>query len=156
MSEFDVSKLQWMEISGDGSTSYRIHQEISVLGFDRDAGTLDMLILFDDQGGHCPAHRHLTTTSILVLEGEQHVRDMNPDGEVVEKVRKAGEYHLTSGDPYPHMECAGPEGALVFFSHHADDGRLYDLVDEDGKVLVTVTIDSLVERWEATARPLPA
>ena len=67
-----------MVSDGDGSTSYRIHQETSVLGYDRNAGTLDMLVRFDDCGGHCPAHRHVTTTSVLVLEGERHLDDMVP------------------------------------------------------------------------------
>jgi len=151
MTTFDPDGLRWMVVDGDGSTSYRIHQEISILGHDRDAGTLDMLIRFDNEDGHCPAHRHLTTTSILVLDGEQHVTDMGPNCQSAPKVRRAGEYHLTTGDPFPHMERGGPDGALVFFSHHSTDGRLYDLVDEDRNVLSTVTIDSLVEAWEARA-----
>lgn len=147
---FDTDSLHWMLTEGDGSTSYRIHQEISVLGYDRAAGTLDMLLRFDNAGGHCLAHRHLTTTSALVLEGEQHVTDMDPSGHATPKVRKAGEYHLTTGDPLPHLERGGPDGALVYYGHHTNDGRLYDLVDEDGKVWLTVTIDSLVAAWEAS------
>lgn len=82
------------------------------LGYDRDAGTLDFLVRFDNCGGHCPAHRHITATSVLVLQGEQHLQDMLPGGERVAKVRKAGEYHLTTGDKHPHMERGGPDGAL--------------------------------------------
>ena len=149
---FDTDGLRWMVTTGDGSTSYRIHQELSVLGYDREAGTLDMVLRFDRDGGHCLAHRHLTTTTVLVLEGEQHVTDMDPSGPSETKVRRAGEYHLTTGDPLPHLERGGPEGALVFYGHHTTDGRLYDLVDERGNTFTTVTIDSLVAAWESSAR----
>jgi hypothetical protein len=138
-----------MVFEGDGSTSYRIHQETSVLGYDREAGTLDMLVRFDDCGGHCPAHRHVTTTSVLVLEGEQHLEDMLPGGERAHKIRREGEYHLTTGDAWPHMERGGPNGAVVFYSHHTTDGRLYELVDEDGAVIHVVTLDELADAWES-------
>ena len=151
MTAFDTTHLRWMVSDGDGSTSYRVHQETSILGYDRDAGTIDMLVRFDDCGGHCPAHRHVTTTSVLVLEGEQHLDDMLPGGQRVHKVRKAGEYHLTTGDVHPHMERGGPNGAVVFYSHHTNDGRLYELVDEGGEVVFVVTLDDLVRAWEAPA-----
>jgi len=148
---FDTSKLRWSESFGDERSSYRIHIETSVLGYDRDAGTIDFLVRFDNNGGHCPAHRHITTTSVLVLEGEQHLEDMLPGGERVSRVRKAGEYHLTTGDKRPHMERGGPDGALIFYSHHTTDGRLYELVDDDGNVVHTVTLDGIVNSWEASA-----
>jgi len=151
MTDFDPSNLRWMVSNGDGSTSYRIHQETSILGYDRAAGTLDMLVRFDNCGGHCPAHRHITTTSVLVLAGEQHLDDMLPGGQRVHKVRKAGEYHLTTGDTHPHMERGGSDGALVFYSHHTNDGRLYELVDEKGEVIYVVTLDDLANAWEAQA-----
>ena len=151
MIDFDTSNLRWMVSDGDGSTSYRIHQETSILGYDRAAGTLDMLVRFDNCGGHCPAHRHVTTTSVLVLDGEQHLDDMLPGGQRVHKVRKAGEYHLTTGDTHPHLERGGSDGALVFYSHHTDDGSLYELVDEKGEVIYVVTLDDLADAWESQA-----
>ena len=151
MTQFDTSKLRWMVAEGDGSTSYRMRQETSVLGYDRKAGIIDFLVRFDDCGGHCPAHRHITTTSVFVLEGEQHLADMLPGGKRVPKVRKAGGYHITNGDLHPHMERGGPNGALVFYSHHTTDGRLYELVDEDGKVIHTVSLDEMIDSWEAGA-----
>jgi hypothetical protein len=74
--------------------------------------------------------------------------DVEEGGERVHKVRVAGTHHLTTGDSYPHLERGGPDGALLFFSHHTDDGRLYEIVDDGGEVLSTVTIDSLISMWE--------
>jgi hypothetical protein len=146
--KLDSDRFAWREITGSPDSSYPIHHDLCILAHDRDAGTIDLLIRFDDQGGHCHAHRHITTTSVLVLEGEQHLDELRPGGERVHKVRKAGDHHLTTGDPYPHLERGGPQGGVLFFSHHTDDGRLYEIVDDDGNVVSTVTIDSLVAAWD--------
>ena len=145
----DPDAYEWLEITGDPASSYAIHHDLAILAHDRDAGTIDLMIRFDDRGGHCQAHRHVSTTSVLVVAGEQHLDELRPDGEVVHKVRRAGEHHLTPGDPYPHRERGGPDGAVVFFSHHTTDGRLYEMVDDDGAVVHTVTLDSLVATWES-------
>jgi hypothetical protein len=63
-------------------------------------------------------------------------------------VRTAGEHHITTGDPYRHLERGGAEGAVLFSSHHTADGKLYEIVDDDGNPVATVTIDSLIEMWE--------
>ncbi len=34
-------------------------------------------------------------------------------------------------------------------SHHSHDGRLYEMLDEDGPVELTVTVESLAASWEA-------
>ena len=147
--KLDSDGFRWVEVTGAGETSYTVHHELSILGFDRDAGTIDLMIRFDDQGGHCQAHRHLTTTSVLVLEGEQHLDDLMPDGTRVHKMRPAGQHHLTTGDPHPHLERGGPDGAVVFYSHHTADGRLYEIVDEELNPVAVVTLDGLVSSWEA-------
>ncbi len=148
MPTIDPDAYDWLEITGDPDGPYPVHHDIAVLGWDRDAGTIDLLIRFDDRGGHCQAHRHISATSVLVLAGEQHIEELRPDGSRVHKVRAAGVHHLTAGDPYPHLERGGPDGAVVFFSHHSPDGRLYEIVDEAGGVRATVTIDSLIAMWE--------
>ncbi len=145
----DPDSYDWREITGDPESPYLVRHELCILGHDRDAGTIDLLIRFDGDGGHCQAHRHITTTSVLVLQGEQHLEELRPDGTRVPKVRTLGSHHLTTGDPYPHLERGGPDGAVLFFSHHTDDGRLYEIVDPDGEVVSTVTLDSLVAGWEA-------
>jgi hypothetical protein len=144
----DLGRHEWRDITGSPDSPYPVHHELCVLGYDRDAGTIDLLIRFDDRGGHCQAHRHVTTTSVFVLEGEQHLEELRPDGTRVAKVRRAGEHHLTTGDAFPHLERGGPAGGVLFFSHHTTDGRLYEIVDLEGTVLHTVTLDSLIATWE--------
>ncbi len=43
-----------------------------------------------------------------------------------------------------HMEYAGPQGSVVFFSMQAEDGRLFEILDKDENVLAVVTIKDLV------------
>lgn len=149
IARFDPDVVDWLEIQGAADSSYPIHHDVAILGWDRDAGTIDLLIRFDDRGGHCQAHRHVSTTSVLVLEGEQHIDELLPDGSRVHKVRPAGVHHLTPGDANPHMERGGPDGAVVFFSHHSPDGRLYEIVDDDRAVTSVVTIESLIAMWKS-------
>ena len=61
----------------------------------------------------------------------------------------AGDYALSTGDALPHLERGGDAGGLVFFGCHASDGILYEILDEDGNLLMNVTIESLVEDWKA-------
>jgi hypothetical protein len=43
------------------------------------------------------------------------------------------------------MEYGGPQGAVVFFSIQAvEDGKLFDVMDAAGNVLVTATIDDFL------------
>ena len=149
-SHFDPSRHKWREVKGEPGLSYKVRHDYTILGYDLGAGTLDMVVRWAGDGGHCPIHRHVATTTVLVLEGEQHLWDLNPDGtHGPEKVRRAGDYALTVGDALPHLERGGDEGGLVFFGNHAADGRLYEILDENLEVVADVTMETLVADWKA-------
>jgi len=151
-SHFDPGRYRWREVKGDPGASYKIRHDYTILGYDVAAGTLDMIVRWTGDGGHCPIHRHLATTSVLVLEGEQHLWDIHPDGtRAAPRVRRAGDHALSTGDALPHLERGGPEGGLVFFGTHARDGVLYEILDEDLKPVANVTIEGLVADWKANA-----
>ena len=151
-STFDQSRHKWREVRGDASSSYKIRHDYTILGHDVAAGTLDMVVRWTNDGGHCPIHRHLATTTNLVLEGEQHLWDIHPDGtRGAPRVRRAGDYALSTGDALSHLERGGPEGGLVFFGTHTRDGVLYEILGEDLKPLANVTIEGLVADWQANA-----
>ena len=148
-SSFDPSRYQWREVTGEAELSYKIHHDYTILGYDLDAGTLDMVVRWQGGGGHCPIHRHTATTTVLVLEGEQHLWDLYPDGTRGEhRVRSAGDYALTVGDAHPHLERGGEEGGVVFFGNHSSSGLLYEVLDEDLKLLADVTMESLIADWK--------
>ena len=149
---FDPGRYKGREVTGGPEFSYKGHHDYTILGCDAAAGTLDMLVRWDGDGGHCHVHRHTATTTVLVLAGEQHLWDLHPDGTRGEyKVRRAGDYALTVGDRLPHLERGGDEGGIVFFGNHCSDGVLYELFDHDMKVLAEVTIEGLLADWQANS-----
>jgi hypothetical protein len=145
--------LRWREVAGPWSQVHFVRHDYTVLAHDAAAGTLDMLVRWRDDGGHCPLHRHTaTTTSVLVLAGEQHVCDILPDGTLGPlTVRTTGQHVLLPNDRYPHLECGAPDGGLAFFGCHTADGRLYDIIGDDGELLMEITIENLVADFEANA-----
>jgi len=149
-SGFDASRYKWREVTGEPGSPFKIRHDYTILGHDLAAGTLDMLVRWTGDGGHCPIHRHTATTSVLVLEGEQHLWDLHPDGRRGEhRIRRAGDYALSVGDALPHYERGGGEGGLVFFGNHSSDGLLYEVLDEDLKLVVNVTMELLIADWQA-------
>jgi hypothetical protein len=145
----DLDSYKWRVVTGEPGQSLKINHEYTILGCDLVAGTLDMLVRWKGDGGHCPIHRHVSTTTILVIEGEQHLWDLHPDGSRGEhRMRRAGDYALTVGDEFPHLERGGDEGGLAFFGNHSSDGRLYELYDEDLELVLDVTMELLVADWK--------
>lgn len=148
---FDPSRYRWREVS-DPASPYRIRHDYAILGYDVGAGTLDMLVRWSNDGGHCPIHRHVATTTILVLEGEQHLWDLGPGGtRLGHRVRRAGDHALTRAEAAPHLESGGATGGLVFFGNHASDGVLYEFFDPELNRIGQVTIAELVADWEVNA-----
>jgi hypothetical protein len=149
---FDPDRYKWRKVEGGPELSYKVNHDYTILGYDIEAGTLDMVVRWAGDGGHCNVHRHTAVTTVLVLEGEQHLVDLHPDGTRGEtKVRRAGDYALSTWDALPHLERGGDEGGVVFFGCHCTEGSLYEILDEDLKVVADVTIESLVADWEANA-----
>ncbi len=148
-SSFDLDRYKWREVTGEADLTYKVHYDYTILGYDLAAGTLDMLVRWQGDGGHCPIHRHASTTTILVIEGEQHLWDFQPDGtRSGPRVRRAGDYALTVGEQLPHLERGGEEGGVVFFGNHSSDGLLYEIFDENLKAVANVTMEVLVADWK--------
>ncbi len=148
---FDPARYRWREVT-DPSAPYKVRHDYAILGHDVAAGTLDMLVRWSADGGHCPIHRHVGTTTILVLDGEQHLWDLGAGGaRLGHRVRRAGDHALTHADATPHLESGGSTGGLVFFGNHASDGVLYEFYDADLNRIGQVTIAELVADWEANA-----
>ena len=145
----DLDRYKWREVTGEPGQSIKIRHDYTILGYDLAAGTLDMLVRWKGDGGHCPIHRHTSTTTVLVIEGEQHLWDIHPDGtRSGPRVRRAGDYALTVGETLPHLERGGAEGGVVFFGNHSSDGRLYEIFDENMNLVLDVTMELLVADWK--------
>ncbi len=150
----DLSKYKWREVDDEADASYFIHHDYTILGYDEAAGTLDMIVRWGSDGGHCNLHRHMATTTCFVLEGEQHLYDYDAEGNLAKepRIRRAGDYGLSVGVETPHLERGGPDGGVALFSTHSTDGALYELMDEELNVILPITIELLVADFNEFAR----
>jgi len=141
-SGYKTDNIEWMRIKGSPRFDYPIDYWVAVLGVQPETGQIDFLSKWEPNA-YCHYHRHLGSTTLLVLEGEHHVVEKTAT-ETVHKVRTPGFFARNPGGDV-HMEYGGPQGAVVFFSIQAvEDGKLFDVMDAAGNVLVTATIDDFL------------
>lgn len=146
---FDPRSVEWRRVTDPDCKDYKVDFEYSLLGYDLPNGRLDMLLRYAKGRGHCRRHRHVASTLTLVLEGEQHLIEMQPDGTTKSIARKAGDYALASPDALPHIEGGGDEGGTVILSMTAPDGILFEYFDENMQNGWTLSIDQYVEAWNS-------
>ena len=144
---FDPRSVEWRRVTDPDCTAFKIDFEYSLLGYDLTSGRLDMLLRYADGRGHCRRHRHVASTLTLVLEGEQHLLEMQPDGTTKAISRKKGDYALARPDALPHTECGGDEGGIVLLSMTAPDGILFEYLDENMANGWTLSIEQYVDAW---------
>ena len=141
LSNFDTSNVEWMDFEEDSRFDYPISYSIGILGACPESGTVDFLGRWAPNS-YCHFHRHLGDTTSLVIEGEQHTVE-TVDGESIHKVRRAGDYAQKPGGDV-HMEYAGAEGSLVFFSMKAVGGKIFEVLGDDEKVLNATTFEDFI------------
>lgn len=145
---FDFDAVEWRRVTDPEETAYKIDFEFSLLGYDVPSGRLDMLLRYATGRGHCRRHRHVASTMTMVLEGEQHLHEMQPDGTSKYIFRKKGDYALANPDALPHAESGGDDGGTVLLSMYAPDGVLFEYFDENMENPWTLTIEDYVKAWE--------
>lgn len=150
---FDADAVEWRRVNDLREPDFKIDFEYSLLGYDLPSGRLDMLLRFTGNGGHCRRHRHIASTVTLILEGEQHVTEPQPDGTMETVIRKKGDYALASIDAAPHLERGGPEGCTLLLSLHAPDGQLFEYFDRDMNSVRILTIEEYVNSWNEGSVP---
>src|ERR1700687_1273201 len=83
----------------------------------------------------------LELTNTMVVKGEHRLYE--PNG-ALKEVRPVGSY--TSSPPGdPHREGAGDEGGVVFYSVRGKDGTLFEVLDDDLKVVGTLSMTDFVD-----------
>lgn len=146
----NFESVEWRRVADPDCKAFKVDFEYSLLGYDIASGRLDMLLRYMD-GGHCRRHRHVASTATLVLEGEQVLTEMLPDGTTRAIRRKKGTYALAPADAHPHDEHGGSEGATVLLSMTAHDGILFEYFDENMENAWTLSIEEYVESWNKGA-----
>lgn len=146
---FDLDRVEWRRVTDLSNPDFKVDFEFSLLGYDLDSRRLDMLLRYGKGGGHCRRHRHVAATATLVLDGDQFVTDLLPDGTLSKTVhRTKGAYALAAADAHPHNECGGKDGGTVLLSMHArDDGVLFEYFDDRMENSWTLSIAQYVDSW---------
>lgn len=138
LSWFKTDRIEWKRLQGGDAFDYPIDYWIAVLGTQAETGQVDFLVKWEPNR-YCHYHRHLGHTTVMVLEGEHHLVEESPT-ETVHKIRRPG--HLVRNPPGDvHMEYGGPQGSVLFFSMTSPDGRVFDILDRQENVLLTVTVE---------------
>ncbi|MBS0644768.1 MAG: hypothetical protein JSS43_33285 [Proteobacteria bacterium] len=146
---FDLDAVEWRHFADPTCTEFKIDYEYSLLGYDVAAGRLDMLLRYGKGNGHCRRHRHVALTVTLVLEGEQHLTEILPDGTRKAILRRKSEYALAQADALPHLEHGGEHGGTVILSMSAPDGILFEYFDDAMNSTNILTIQDFVDAWNA-------
>jgi len=126
---FDDRNIRWYKL-GDFE-----HFVLTVLDVDVSQKLVDFMLKFPPNQ-QIFLHRHLALTNTLVIQGEHRLYE--PNG-ALKEVRPVGSY--TSSPPGdPHREGAGDEGGVVFYSVRGKDGVLFEVLDDDLKVVGTLSM----------------
>lgn len=143
---FNLETVEWRRITDPDCKDFRVDFEYSLLGYDLPSGRLDMLLRYG-KGGHCRRHRHIAATVTLVLEGEQYLKEILPDGSTRSVHRSKGDYALAPADANPHDEYGGDDGGTVLLSMTSKDGILFEYFDTNMSDSWTLSIEQFVENW---------
>ena len=132
-------EINWLPFAGIENL------ELSLLDIDEARSVVDLIVRFAPNKT-VTMHNHLAQTNMLILQGE--LRIYEPDGSIRE-ARTPGKYYRgRTGDA--HSEGGGPDGAVVFYSMRADnDPKVLDVMDDDGNVQATLTMDDVRAAWDA-------
>ena len=144
---FDLNKVEWRHITDPDCREFKVDFEYSLLGYNIPNGRLDMLLRYGNLG-HCRRHRHVASTMTMVLEGEQHLAEWQPDGSKKSVHRKKGDYALAGSDALPHDEWGGEQGGTILLSMHASDGILIEYFDETMSNSWTLSVEQYAKSWE--------
>jgi len=135
---FDTSNVDWKPFITEGCF-YRI------LDVNVPARTAEMLVKFTP-GGRCLHHRHAAAVKTLVLEGDLHLFERTPQGEV-HTVKPAGSFSAGAGGEV-HIEGAEEKEVIVYFSMHSETDVVYETLDENLNLLRSITVQDFARDWQ--------
>lgn len=132
MSTFDHTQLSWARLGDEPMFDHMVFHALSA---DEERNHVEFLVKFEPNE-MILLHRHLADTNTLVVAGEHilYEKDRSKrDG------RPAGRYtESPAGDM--HREGGGTDGAIVHYSVRGETDALFDLLDEDEKVVLTLRV----------------
>ena len=124
---FDDRNIRWREL-GDFK-----HFVVFIFSVDEAKNIADFIIKFEPNK-QIFLHRHLALTNTFVVDGEHIIYEANG---VVRETRPVGRYTSSpAGDA--HREGGGANGCVLHYSVRGETDALFDVLDDDFKVLATL------------------
>ena len=130
---FDDREIKWALFAGFDDLWYHI------LDVDREKQSVDMLMKFAPRAA-CVPHNHVGATRTLVIDGEHHVWHLNGPEPEVPKIKRPGTFSTNDGGEM-HQEAGGPLGGVILLMMKQVEGRVYDLLDDEGNLERTNTLE---------------
>ena len=143
---FDDRHIRWYRLGEFGAhfAPFEKHFVFTVLDVDVSQKLVDFLLKFPPNQ-QIFLHRHSALTNTLVVQGEHRLYE--PNG-ALKEVRRVGSY--TSSPPGdPHCEGAGEEGGVVFYSVRGEEGTLFEFLDDELKVVGTLSMQDYINVFKA-------
>ena len=121
------------------------HLKYSILNIDEKNYIVDVLFKFD-ANEKIILHRHVVHNNTFVVQGEHRLYE--PNGEIKE-IRAVGSYKSSPpGDV--HREGGGfDQDVIVFFNIRGRDGVLYELLDDDQKLIGTLSFADFLSLYKS-------
>ena len=136
---FDDRHIQWNTLAGFD------HLHYSILDIDEPNKIVDVLFRFAARQ-QIVLHRHVAHNNTFVVQGEHRLYERN--GELKE-VRATGSYTVSPPSAEPHREGGGDQDVVVLFSIRGSDGVLYEVLDDDGNLLVALGMQEFIGLYRA-------
>jgi hypothetical protein len=130
---FDDRNIRWFNF-GDFK-----HFVFSMLEVDEQRKIVDFIAKFVPNE-RIFLHEHRAPAILFVVQGEHRLYE--PNGQIKE-ILPAGSY-TAYGPGGVHSEGGGDEGSVVFYSFRVDDDILFDVLDQDMKVVTPLGMRDFV------------
>lgn len=143
---FDDTHVQWRPFVDYPGLWYW------VLGVNDTRQCVDLLFRLEPHS-RCPSHRHVGPTNTTVLEGEHRNWSLKATGWELDQIRPPGYFASNEGD-HLHSEQGGEEGTIVALNMTAVDGVIWEVLNDDGEVVATATIEDFRRAWQRQ-NPVP-
>lgn len=137
---FDDRRIDWQRL-GDFQ-----HLHFHIMDIDERNGIADVLFKFA-ANEKIVLHRHLAHNNTFVVQGEHRL--YHPNGEIKE-IRPVGSMTSSPPNPDPHREGGGPGQDVIIAFSIRGTGVLYELLDDDQKVIGTISFQDLKDLYAAT------
>ena len=140
--KLNFSDVKWKRLTGSPNFSYYVDYSIAILSTDCMKKTVQFLGEWAPHA-YCHFHRHLGDTTSIVLRGEHYVKEYSSATKFEAKTRTEG--HVSKGlCGDAHMEKAGANGSLVYFSMECEKGNVFEILDESLNTLNVLSFQEFI------------